>query len=90
VVLLCPTLTWIYLYWTDWGNGLIFYSGNWLFIPVGVLVVPAATFFYDLLRNKMPTIKRHAIRSAIEMLVVTPVWCCIWVWIALILGLAWI
>jgi hypothetical protein len=43
-----------------------------------------------LLRNKMPTIKRHAIRSAIEMLVVTPVWCCIWVWIALILGLAWI
>jgi hypothetical protein len=90
VVLLCFTLTYIYLYWTDWGNGLIFYIGNWLLVPVAVLAVPTATFFYDAKRETLPSVQRHLIRSAIELFVVTPIWYYVWGFTALLLGLFWI
>jgi hypothetical protein len=90
VVLLCFTLTYIYLYWTEWGNGLIFYIGNWLLDPVAVLAVPTVTFLHDTTREALPSVRRHVIRSTIELMVVTPIWYYIWAFIALLLGLFWI
>ncbi len=80
----------MYLRLTEWGNGLIYFTGNWIFVPCATLLVPTAFFAFDLSKSQLPPGKWLFLRSAIELLILTPIWFVICAFLMLFLGLAWI
>ena len=83
-------LPFLYLRLTEWGNGLIYFTGNWIFMPCATLLVPTAFFVLDLSKSQPSTVKWQFMRSAIELLILTPLWFVICAFLMLLLGLAWI
>lgn len=83
-------LPFLYLRLTEWGNGLIYFSGNWIFMPCATLLVPTVFFVFDLSKSQQPTLRWQLLRSAIELLILTPVWYVICVFLMLLVGLAWL
>ena len=51
---------------------------NWIGVPVMAFTVPTTFFLYDTLDHKYRAFKFYAIRTALELVVLVPVWTFIW------------
>lgn len=82
-----------YLYYraaVDWNSPCVRPQANWIGGPIAAFTVPTASFLYDVLACKQPSLKFYVIRSLLEIALV-PMWAFVWAWIELlILGWAWI
>jgi hypothetical protein len=84
---LAASLPYIYLLGTDWNNPFVAPRFWWTVYPVALLFVPTASFAADVLKWGRP--KRTvwlAIRSAIEIVVLMPLWYVLCYWAGAILG----
>jgi hypothetical protein len=88
--LVCAVLPILYLRLTEWGNGLIYFSGNWIFMPIATLTIPTITFVYDLRSEKPRSVMYIAIRSIAEIFLLLPVWFYLSIFLLLMFGFAWI
>jgi biotin transporter BioY len=84
---LAASLPYIYLLGTDWSSPFVDPRFWWTVYPVALLFVPTASFSADLLKWGRP--KRAVwlvIRSAIEIVVLMPLWHVLCYWAGAILG----
>ncbi len=88
VLLAFVSATILYLKFEDWDNMHVTFLGNWLGTPVILLPVPTLTFVWDVCEPM--TRRQLAIRTAVEIVVVIPVWMYCWVFLSLGAGLMWI
>jgi hypothetical protein len=54
---------------------------DWIWGPIEVFMVPTASFLYDVLTRKRPSLKFYTARSLLEILIFIPLWDYVWVWI---------
>ena len=89
--LVCLIIPYLYICWEDWENPHVYFIGNWLGVPVAVLVVPTASFAVDVLSPNIKSIRWLIGRSALELLVGIPVWSYFWIYFSFfILQFGWI
>jgi hypothetical protein len=75
----------------DWYNHFVYYIECWVGYPIMIWTVPTISFLIDLQAPGTPTRRRYLIRSAIEIVVLIPVWWIFWVFFSFfILGWFWI
>jgi hypothetical protein len=75
----------------DWKNPFVFRFSCWLYYPVGVWLVPTASFAWDTAKGHPPSRGAYLLRSAIEIGIVFPVWAQMWAWVSFfLLGGGWI
>lgn len=76
----------------DWFNINIYRIACWAEGPIAILLVPTISFLADLLNHgSAKSNTYYVIRSAIEVLVIFPIWAFFWAWFSFwILGWGWI
>src|SRR5262249_39021675 len=79
---------WLLVVW-DWDNHAVAPVANWVGIPVALLLVPTAAAWHDVATATRLTPTGYAARSLLEVLVLVPVWGCIWVALEFLL-LSWV
>lgn len=62
----------------------------WISAPISAFLAPSASFLYDVLSRRRPTLEFYAIRSLLETCVMLPILSFAWGMIALSLGWIWI
>jgi hypothetical protein len=62
----------------DWYNYFIYRIACWIGYPIAIWAVPTCTFLIDKSASGGPTTRRYLIRSAIEIVLVIPVWAYFW------------
>jgi hypothetical protein len=88
-VLVHVSLPIIYLNWTEWSNDHVTIRGNWLGLPIGLLMIPAMSFAHDLFHPEL-AVRSRIIRTLIEFIVLIPIWFVVWTFAGLYLGHVWI
>jgi hypothetical protein len=76
----------------DWFNRFIYRISCWIGGPIDIWFVPTISFLVDLYNQDTPkSLKKYIIRSAVEVLVIFPVWTVFWAFFSFfVLGWGWI
>jgi hypothetical protein len=71
----------------DWDNDAVAPIACWVGVPIALLFVPSVVFCADLLLRPALSPARYALRSALEIVVLVPLWSFLWGFVEfLILG----
>jgi hypothetical protein len=74
----------------DWWNEHVFPIACWVYYPVGLWFIPAASFALDTVRMDSSSLRWYTVRSCVELLLMLP-WMYFWVFFSfLFLGGGWI
>ena len=76
-----------YLYFCvldSWDSGDVDRWAKWVGMPIIVFTVPTAVFLYD--NFCRPSLATYLVRSIVEIVVLIPLWACLWFYAMLILG----
>ena len=53
---------------------------DWILGPIELFSIPTASFLYDVLAHKRPSLESYATRSLLEIVILIPLWAFFWGW----------